>query len=130
MSIRCRMWTFGIFNRIHLVLSFVSSLNIKWIKKRTKRIMINYRIVCAINMTNRFQFEAYINVNNRLVVTGFRLIIEGFKPAVTAHAYIPSHGVLAQTHETSRGGGTIKTVWVWKCHAFVTNVNCCVWDSE
>lgn len=40
-------------------------------------------------MTNRFQFEAYINVNNRVFVTGFRLIIEGFKPAVTAYAYIP-----------------------------------------
>lgn len=43
-------------------------------------------------MTNRFQFEAYINVNNRVFVTGFRLIIEGFKPAVTAYAYIPSDG--------------------------------------
>lgn len=51
---------------------------------------VTKRIVWVINMTNRFQFEAYINVNNRVFVTGFRLIIEGFKPAVTAYAYIPS----------------------------------------
>lgn len=60
-------------------------------------------------MTNRFQFEAYINVNNRVFVTGFRLIIEGFKPAVTAHAYIPSLWVLKQSSRGGGGGGTIKT---------------------
>lgn len=56
-------------------------------------------------MTNRFQFEAYINVNNRVFVTGFRLIIEGFKPAVTAYAYIPLLWVLKQS---SGGGGAVE----------------------
>lgn len=69
---------------------------------------VTKRIVWVINMTNRFQFEAYINVNNRVFVTGFRLIIEGFKPAVTAYAYIPSLWVLKQL-SGGGGGGTIKT---------------------
>lgn len=32
--------------------------------------------MCVIVMTNRIGLGAYINVNNRLFVTGFRLIIE------------------------------------------------------